>query len=116
MPRGEKAACVIMISLPPCSPPPVFNRREYFMPKTLFSGNGRRSLSHIAAGPDIVENILQEVPTGCERAVCNEGGLDPQPVSASNALCRFESCVGDQIDRGGGRANERRGKNDGKHP
>ena len=77
MPRGEKSRLrgVIMISLPL----PVFNRREYFMPKTLFSGNGRRSLSHIAAAPDIVENILQEVPTGCERAVGNEGG--PRPTT-----------------------------------
>ena len=78
MPLGEKT--------PPASlrsaslPLPVFNRREYFMPKTLFSGNGRRSLSHIAAAPDIVENILQEVPTGCERAVGNEGG--PRPTTS----------------------------------
>ena len=108
-PLGENAACVIMIGRG--LPPPVFNRREYFMPQTLFSGNGRRSLSRIAAarwGRILSRTSCKKSPQDVKEQFAT-GATSIHSLSPLNALCRFESCVGDQIDRGGGRAREREG-------
>ena len=86
-------------------PPPVFNRREYFMPQTLFSGNGRRSLSRIAAarwGRILSRTSCKKSPQDVKEQFAT-GATSIHSLSPLNALCRFESCVGDQIDHGGGR-------------
>ena len=63
--RWVKKPCASsLLSFRPRSP--VFNRREYFMPKHYFQEMAAARLDHGGGegGPDIVENILQEAPTG----------------------------------------------------
>ena len=79
---------------------PVFNRRVYFMAKHYFP-------EMAAPLPSSPLRILSR--TSCKKSPQDvkeqfaTGATSIHSLSPLNALCRFESCVGDQIDHGGGR-------------